>query len=115
MAMKADESGSSVRRFGFRAPRVSTNFSFSLEVIATGGRYDAVCTDISEDGLAAELLQPLPPCTQVRMRMLLPGGTLPLLIPGSVEYTQDRRCGLNFLYSNPEESKQVQAFIQSIS
>jgi hypothetical protein len=113
--MKADESGSSVRRFGFRAPRVSTNFSFSLEVIATGERYDAVCTDISEDGLAAELRPQLAPSTQVRMRMLLPGATLPLLIQASVEYSQDRRCGLNFLYSNLEERKQVQAFIQSIS
>ena len=49
--MKSEENFGSVRSFGFRAPRVSTNFSFSLEVIATGERYEAVCTDISEDGL----------------------------------------------------------------
>jgi hypothetical protein len=113
--MKTDENFGSVRRFGFRAPRVSINFSFLLEVIATGERHEAVCTDISEDGLAAELLEPLAPKTQVTMRMLLPGGTIPLQIQGSVEYSQDRRCGLNFLYSSPEERKQVQLFIQSIS
>ena len=48
------------------------------------------------------------------MRMLLPGGTVPLQIQGSVEYSQDRRCGLNFLYSSAEERKQVQTFIQSM-
>src|SRR5690242_5647584 len=110
--MKTDEGGSSVRRFGFRAPRVSTNFSFSLEVVATGERYEAVCTNISEDGLAADLLPQLPAGTQVAMRMLLPGATLPLLIQGVVEYSQERHCGLNFLYSNVEERKQVQTFMQ---
>ncbi len=113
--MKSDENFVSVRPFGFRAPRVSANFSFSLEVMATGERYEAVCTDISEDGLAAELLQPLDPKTQVAIRMLLPGGTAPLHIPGSVEYCQDGRCGVNFLYSSSEERTQVQRFIQSIS
>ncbi len=113
--MKSDENSVSVRPFGFRAPRVPANFSFSLQVIATGERYEAICTDISEDGLAAELLQPLEPKTRVTIRMLLPGGTAPLQVPGSVEYSQDGRCGLNFLYSSPAERREVQLFIQSIS
>ncbi len=113
--MKSNENSVSVRPFGFRAPRVPANFSFFLEVIATGERYEAICTDISEDGLAAELLQPLDPKTQVAIRMLLPGGTAPLQIPGSVEYSQEGRCGLNFLYSSPAERREVQLFIQSIS
>src|SRR6266481_6310143 len=98
--MKDDQNFGSVRSFGFRAPRVPANFSFFLEVIATGERYEAVCTDISEDGLAAELLKPLLPNAQVTMRLLLPGSTKPLQIEGRVEYGQDRRCGLTFLYSS---------------
>jgi PilZ domain len=113
--MKSDDKPGAVRSFGFRAPRVSTNFSFVLEVIATGERYEAVCTDISEDGLAAQVPEPLAPKTRVTMRMLLPGSTVPLQILGSIEYSQDKRCGLNFLYSSPDERKEVQAFIQSIS
>lgn len=113
--MKNDENPVSVRPFGFRAPRVPANFSFSLEVVATGERYEAVCTDISEDGLAADVLQSLAPKTTVTIRMLLPGGTAPLQIPGSVEYSQDGRCGLNFLDSSAAERKQIQRFIQSIS
>jgi len=113
--MKADENVGAVRPFGFRAPRVSTNFSFSLEVIATGEWHKAVCTDISEDGLAVEVTESLPPKTRVTMRLLLPGGTMPIQIQGSVEYSQDRRCGLNFIYSSPVERKQIQMFIQSIS
>ena len=72
--MKSDENAGSVRAFGFRAPRVSANFSFFLDVTATGERYEAMCTDISEDGLAAELPQPIAPKTEVTVRMLLPGG-----------------------------------------
>ncbi|MGA9811429.1 MAG: PilZ domain-containing protein [Terriglobales bacterium] len=113
--MTSDENPVSVRPFGFRSPRISTNFSFFVEVAATGERYEAVCTDISEDGLAADLLQPLAPKTTVTIRMLLPGGTAPLHIPGSVEYSLDGRCGLNFLYSSSEDRRQVQLFIQSIA
>jgi PilZ domain len=113
--MKSDENPVSVRPFGFRAPRISANFSFSVEVTATGERYEAVCTDISEEGLAADLLQPLAPKAKVTIRMLLPGATAPLHIPGSVEYSQDGRCGLNFLYSSSEERRQVQLFMQSIA
>ena len=113
--MKSDENVGSVRSFGFRSPRVSTNFSFSLEVTATGEWCEAVCTDISEDGLSAELPKPLPPKTKVTMRLLLPGGVRPLQIEGSVEYSQDRRCGLTFSYSSPAERKQIQAFVQSFS
>ncbi len=113
--MENDENPVSVRPFGFRAPRVPANFSFSLEVIATGERYEAVCTDISEDGLAAELLQPLAPKTTVTIRMLLPGGIAPLHLPGSVEYSQDGHCGVNFLDSSSEDRRQIQQFIQSIA
>ncbi len=112
--MKTDENFGSVRSFAFRAPRIATNFSFLLEVIATGERYEAICTDISEDGLAAEV-HGLAPKTQVIMRILVPGNTLPLQIQGSVENSKDERCGINFLYSSPEERKRVQVFIQSIS
>jgi c-di-GMP-binding flagellar brake protein YcgR len=113
--MKSDDNSVSVRSFGFRAPRVSANFSFSLEVVASGERYEAVCTDISEDGMAAEVLQPLAPKTTVTIRMLLPGDIAPLQIPGSVEYSQDGRCGLNFLDSPAEDRRQIQQFIQSIT
>ncbi len=113
--MTSDDNPLSVRPFGFRAPRVFARFSFSLEVIASGERYEAVCTDISEDGLAAELLQPLAPKTTVTIRMLLPGGTMPLHVPGSVEYSQDGRCGLNFLYSSAKERREILKFIQSFS
>src|SRR5882672_10991290 len=106
--MAGDENIGSVRPFGFRAPRVSTNFSFSIEVAGTGERYEAVCTDISEDGLAADVIKPVTPKAKVTMRLLLPGAIRPLHIEGSVEYSQDRRCGLTFLYASAEERNQIQ-------
>jgi hypothetical protein len=115
LPMNSDKNGGSVRSFGFRAPRVSTNFSFFLEVTATGERYEAVCNDISEDGLATELREPIAPKTEVTIMMLLPGGATPLQIRGSVEYNQEGRCGVNFLALAAEERKQIQLFIQSVS
>jgi hypothetical protein len=113
--MKNDESSGSVRSFGFRAPRVATNFSFFLEVVATGERHEALCTDISEDGLAAELHEPIAPKTEVTVRMLLPGGTTLLQVQGSIEYSEECRCGVNFLNLSAEERKQIQLFVQSAS
>ena len=113
--MTTDDNFASVRPFGFRAPRASSNFSFLVEVTSSGKQLQAVCTDISEDGLAADMAEPLEPKTNLIIRMLLPGGTVPVQIPGSVEYSQGRRCGLTFLYSSPEDREQVRIFVQSIS
>jgi c-di-GMP-binding flagellar brake protein YcgR len=113
--MNSDQNAGAVRSFGFRAPRVSTNFGFFLEVTATGDRCEARCTDISEDGLAAELSEPIARKTEVTIRMLLPGDQTLLQIRGSVEYCQECRCGVNFLDLSAEERKQVQQFVQSIS
>jgi c-di-GMP-binding flagellar brake protein YcgR len=113
--MKDDANFGSVRSFGFRAPRVSTNFSFLLEVPATGKQYDAVCTDLSEEGLAAELPEPVPAGTQVVARLLLPGSTRPVRIKGTVEHNQDQRCGVTFSDLSEDEQEQIQSFIRSLS
>jgi c-di-GMP-binding flagellar brake protein YcgR len=113
--MKSDENAGLVRAFGFRAPRVPANFGFFLEVTATGQRYEAICTDISEDGLAAESAEPIPAETEITISMLLPGGTTVLQIRAIVEYSQEGRCGLNFLDLSPEDQAQIQQFVQSIS
>jgi hypothetical protein len=103
-----------VREFGFRSPRFKTNFNFSVEITATRERHEALCTDISEDGLAAELLLKIPPKTEVTMWLLFPGGTTPVQIQASVEYRRERLHGFNFLYSTLDERAQVKAFIQMI-
>ena len=112
--MKSDRNAGLVRAFGFRAPRVSANFSFFLEVMATGERYEAMCTDISEDGLAAELPVPIAPKTEVTISMLLPGATTLLQVQGDIEYSQECRCGVNFHNLSPEERKQIQLLVQSL-
>ncbi len=104
-----------VRAFGFRSPRFPVNFNFSLEVLPSGERLEAVCTDISEDGLAADLLQKLSVATQVTMWLLFPGSSIPVRIKASVEYRHDRRHGFNFLYSSHDERAQVRAYVQSVT
>jgi len=103
-----------VREFGFRAPRFKTNFNFSIEISATRERHEALCSNISEDGLAAELLLKLPAKTEVMMWLLFPGGTTPVQIKAVVEYRRERIHGFNFLYSTMDERAQVKAFIQML-
>lgn len=113
--MKNDGTGAArVREFGFRSPRFKTNFNFSLEITATRERHEALCTNISEDGLAAELLLKIPPKTEVTMWLLFPGGVTPVQIRASVEYRRELMHGFNFLYSTMDERAQVKAFIQFI-
>lgn len=113
--MKNDGTGTArVRAFGFRAPRFKTKFNFSLEITATRERHEALCSNISEDGLAAELLLKLPVKTEVTMWLLFPGGTTPVQIKGLVEYRRERMHGFNFLYSTMDERAQVTAFIQML-
>jgi len=113
--MKSDGTGAArVREFGFRAPRFKTNFNFSIEITATRERHEALCSNISEDGLAAELLLKLPTKTEVTMWLLFPGGTTPVQIKAVVEYRRERMHGFNFLYSTMDEREQVRAFIQML-
>src|ERR671936_365188 len=98
-----------VRAFGFRAPRFKTNFNFSLEITETRERHEALCSNISEDGLAAELLLKLPVKTEVTMWLLFPGGTTPVQIKAVVEYRRERIHGFKFLYSTMGEREQVRA------
>jgi hypothetical protein len=103
-----------IRPFGFRAPRFPTSFSFSVELTSSRERVQALCVNISEDGLAAELLQKLAPKTPVTLWLLFPAGTVPLRLQASVEYRQDKQHGFVFRYSSAQQQEQVQAFIQSI-
>jgi hypothetical protein len=113
--MKDDANFDSVRSFGFRAPRISTNFSFLLEVPSSGKHYNAVCTDLSDEGLAAEMPEPIPEGTEVIARLLFPGSTQPIQIKGSIEHSQDQRCGVTFADLSGDELGQLQSFIRSMS
>lgn len=112
--MNDERKSAEVRDFGFRVPRFRTNFNFSLQVNSTREQHEASCTDISEEGLAADLLQSLAPETRVTLWLLFPGSVAPVQIQAYVEYRQERRHGFNFLYTSMEERSQVQAFIQSV-
>ena len=111
---EADKTNSQVRGFGFRAPRFPVNFNFSFQVGPVGAPQEATCTDISEDGLAAELLQSLSPKTEVTLLLLFPGSTAPVRIKACVGYQEERRNGFTFLYGSTEERAQVKAYVQSV-
>lgn len=112
--MRETFNSTEVRTFGFRAPRFEVRFGFTLHVDSSHGSYEALCRDISEEGLAADLPETLAVDTPVTLTIVFPGTSLPLRIKARIEYRQGRRYGLSFLYSCVEERAEVQSFLESL-
>ena len=113
--MNENSNSTKVRSFGFRAPRFPVRFGFSLQVNATHEHQEALCSNISEEGLAADLRQVLAPKTEVTLWLMFPGSTTPVQIQACVEYRQERRHGFSFIYSSGEEHAQVLSYIHSLT
>jgi len=114
--MQNGSNSDEVRDFGFRNPRARANFQFCLQLNSTKEMLWAVCTDISEQGLAADLLRGLAVGSEVTLMLDLPGSRVPVPIQAVVNHQQDdRRHGFTFVYSSEEERALVQAFLRSIA
>lgn len=105
-----------VREFDFRTPRVATNLAFTLQLNSTREILRAVCHDISERGLAADLPRRLAPGTEVTLTFEFPNCRTPVQIPAVVRNQQGtNHHGLTFVYSLEAERAQVRAFLRSIA
>ena len=93
-------------KFDYRLPRFEVGFFLGLRSTARQVPPIAWCTDIGEEGLGAEVSEPLPPKTKVTLAFVLPGSSELLQIDAVITRSEGRHHGFRFLFiSEPERLK----------
>jgi hypothetical protein len=102
-----------ISNYEYRAPRFRADFRLWVQ---TGGRQpellDARCIDLSEDGLAAEILAPainetLEIGARVLLIMTLPGNSTATKLAARVTNHQAAACGFAFIFSSKAEQNYI--------
>ncbi len=105
----------SVYDFGYRMPRFRTDFHLLLQ---TGDRLSTLlhgrCTDISEEGLAAEFRTSLEVGSIVTLILTLPGSSTTMKIAARVINCQREFHGFAFVFSSQTERSYIQAYIERL-
>jgi hypothetical protein len=105
----------SVQEYGYRLPRFPADFSLVLQISDPEPRLlDARCRDISEDGLAARVSEPLSVGTRVTLLLTLPGKSVPLPIAATVSHQDRGDHGFAFKFSSQNEREQVQKYVLTL-
>jgi hypothetical protein len=103
-----------IYNYGYRAPRFRADFRLLLQ---TGdrnpGMLDARCTDLSEDGLAAEINAPLEIGARVTLILTLPGMPASMRIPARVTNRQVGGYGFAFIFSSQNERSYMREYLES--
>jgi hypothetical protein len=104
-----------IREFGYRAPRFHANFYFLLQTEEPGSRLmEARCLDIGEEGMAAEISEPLSVGTKVIMILTLPGISTSLRIAGRVCNRHDHEHGLAFVFASQIERRNFKEYLSTL-
>lgn len=101
-----------VQEFGYRKPRFRADFHILLQTEAPDSRLlDARCTDISEDGLAARVTEPLTLGSHVAFILTLPGSSIPVRIAAIVNNQQQETYGFTFVFSSQAERSLIHGYL----
>jgi hypothetical protein len=101
-----------VQEFGYRKPRFRADFHILLQTEAPDVRLlDARCTDISEDGLAARVAEPLRVGSRVAFIFSLPDRSTPVRIAATVNNQQQETYGFTFVFSSPEDRNLIHRYL----
>jgi hypothetical protein len=91
--------------YTYRAPRYYADFRFLLQLLDPRPKiFEARCTELSENGLAAEVNAPLAEGTQVTMILTLPDSQRSMRIDASV--TNLLRGSYGFAFVSPSADTQ---------
>ena len=100
--------------YGYRARRFPADFRLFLQ---TDDRsrplLDARCTDLSEDGLAAETNASLDIGARVSLILTLPGTTTSMRICATVTNRQIVSYGFAFVFSSPSERNYMREYLET--
>ena len=104
--------------FDYRLPRFEVGFFLGMRSTARQVPPIAWCTDIGEEGLGAEVSEPLPPKTKVTLAFVLPGSSELLQIDAVVTRSERRHHGFRFLFLSESErlkiGKRLSAFTSQL-
>jgi Tfp pilus assembly protein PilZ len=100
--------------YGYRAPRLSADFRLLLQTRDRNpALLDARCTDLSEDGLAAEVNVALQIGESVNLVVTLPGTPASMRIAARVANRQLGGYGFAFIFSSPNERSYIREYLES--
>jgi hypothetical protein len=93
-----------VQQYGYRKPRFPVDFHFLVQPDRGHSQLlNARCIDISEDGLAAQIPDPLEAGARVTLILTLPGAVTSMRLAAIVNYCTDQCSGFKFVFSSDEE------------
>lgn len=111
----ASKTHQEVYSFGYRKPRFRTNFRVLLHVNGFPPKLiDALCIDISEDGIAVEVVEDLAIGTQLAVVMTPPGSSVSVRTSAKVVNKNDHHYGLIFHFSSAAERETLRGYLDSI-
>ena len=103
-----------IYNYGYRTPRFPADFSFLLQ---TDDRLpkllEAHCSDISEEGLAAETDALLEVGTRVTLILTLSGNVNSIRIAGKVINRREGGYGFAFVFSSQNERNYICDYLES--
>ncbi len=100
--------------YRYRAARYAANFPVLLETRSPQSRaIQGHCTDVSEDGMAAELNGQLPLGCTVTLGFTLPPAGTSIRVTARVTHRCADHHGFAFLYSSAAEANEVRRNISS--
>ena len=100
--------------FGYRAPRFRADFRLFLQIDNLHSTLlDARCTDLSEDGLAAESRASLEIGAVVTLILTLPGTSISRRIAARVSNRKVNGYGFTFIFSSHHEQSYMHEYLES--
>ena len=103
---------STVKEFGYRKPRFQADFSLWVQTDEPQVRaLSAHCFDIGEDGIGAELTEPLNIGQKVRFVFTLPRANCSWHVAAKVINRHENQYGFLFLYGSASEREFIHDFL----
>ena len=111
----ASKTHQEVYSFGYRKPRFRTNFRVLLQVNGFPPKLiDALCIDISEDGIAAEVVEDLAIGTKLVVVMTPPESSASVRVSAEIMNKNDHHYGLIFHFSSATERETLRGYLDAI-
>jgi PilZ domain len=103
-----------IHNYGYRLPRYQADFCLLLQTDERlPALLDARCTDLSEEGLAAETKAALEVGARVTFLLTLPGTSTKMRIAARVTNRQVEGYGFAFIFSSQNERSYMREYIES--